>query len=52
MYAMTEEEHVRMAQNNIIILSESSSSDDSLETSSDESSGSVKRQIPTKPVMS
>ena len=49
---MREEERVRMAQNTIIILSGSSSSDDSLETSSDESSVSGRRQIPTKPVMS
>ena len=43
MHAMREEECVRLAQNTIIILSESSSSDDSLETSSDESSGSGRR---------
>ena len=41
-----------MAQNTILIFSESSSSVDSLETSSDESSGSGRRQIPTKPVIS
>ena len=46
-----EEERVRMAQT-IIISSESSLSDDLLETSSIESSGSGRRQIPTKPVMS
>ena len=49
---MREEERVRMAQNNIIISSESLSSDNSLETSSDESSGSGRRQTPTKPVIS
>ena len=52
MDAMREEERVCMAHNNIIISSESSYSDDLLETSSDESSGSGRRQIPTKPVMS
>ena len=41
-----------MTQNAIIILSGSSYSDESLETSYDESSGSGRRQIPTKPVMS
>ena len=52
MDAIMEEEHVRMAQNTIIISSESSSSDDSLETSSDDSYDSGRRQIPTKPVIS
>ena len=51
-HAMREEERVRMAQNNIIILSESSSSDESLERSSIVSYCSVRRQIPTKPLMS
>ena len=41
-----------MAQNNITIFSESLSSYDLLETSSDDSSDSGKRQTPTKPVMS
>ena len=41
-----------MAHNTIIISSEFSFSDDSLETSSVESSGSGRRKIPTKPVMS
>ena len=49
---MREEERVRMAHNTIIISSESLSSDYSLETSSIESSGSGRRQIPTKPVTS
>ena len=49
---MREEEHVFMEQNTIIILSGYLSSDNSLETWSDESSGSGRRQIPTKPVMS
>ena len=40
-----------MAQNTIIISSESLSSDDSFETCSDESSGSGRRKIPTKTVM-
>ena len=40
-----------MSQNTIIIFSESSSSDDSLETSSVESSGSLRSKIPTKLVM-
>ena len=44
--------NVSMAQNNVIISSESLSLDDSLETSSDESSGSGRRQVPTKPVIS
>ena len=48
---MREEEHAPMSQNTIIISSESLSLDDSLETLSDESSGSGRRQIPTKPVM-
>ena len=48
---MREEERVHMAQNTIIISSESLSSDDLLETSSIESSGSGRRQIPTKPVI-
>ena len=52
MGAVREEERVRMLQNTIIISSESFSLDPSLETSSDESSGSGGRQIPTKPVMS
>ena len=43
-----EEERVCMAHNTIIISSESSSSDDLLETSSVESYGSERRQIPTK----
>ena len=47
-----EEIRVRMEQNDIIISSELLSSDDSLETSSDDSSDSVRRQIPTKPLMS
>ena len=51
MDAMREEERVRMAHNTIMILYEPSSSDDLLETSSDESSGSERRKIPTKPVM-
>ena len=46
-----EEEIVRIAQT-IIISSESSSSDHSLETSSVESSGSGRRQIPTNLVTS
>ena len=46
-----EEERVRMEQT-IIIFSKSSFSDDSLETSSVESYGSGRIQIPTKPVMS
>ena len=50
MDAMREQELVRMAQNNIIFSSESLSSDDSLETSYDESYGSVRRQIQYKPV--
>ena len=41
-----------MSHNTIIILSESSSLYESLETSSVESSGSGRRQILTKPVMS
>ena len=41
-----------MAQNTIIISSDSYSSDDSLETSSDDSSDSGRRQIPDKPVTS
>ena len=49
---MREEERVRMAHNTIVILSKFSSSDKSLETLSDDSSGSGRRQIPTKPVMS
>ena len=51
---MREQECVRMAQNYIEISSDSSSSsssDDSLETSPDDSSHSVTRQIPTKSVM-
>ena len=52
MDATREEERVRMAQNTIIISSEYSSSDGSLETSFVESSGSGRRQIATKPVMS
>ena len=49
---MREEERVHMAQNTIINFSESLSSDDSLETLSIESSGSGRRKIPTKPVVS
>ena len=41
-----------MAQNTIIISSESPSSDESFETSSVESSGSRRRQITNKPVIS
>ena len=41
-----------MAQNTIIILSESLYSDDSLETPSDESSGSGRSKILTKPMVS
>ena len=52
MDAMREEEHVRMAQNTIKISSKSLYSDDLMETSSVESSGSGRRQITTKPVMS
>ena len=44
---MREQERVRTAQNAIIIFSESL-----LKTSSFEQSGSGRRQIPTKPVMS
>ena len=51
MDTIMEEERVHMAQNTIVVLSESSSSDDLLETSYDDSSGSGRRQIPTKPVM-
>ena len=46
------EERVLMAQNTMIISSESLSSDGLLESSSVESSGSGRRQIPTKTVMS
>ena len=46
------EECVRIEHNTIIMLSESSSSYDSLETFSDDSSDSERRQIPTKPVTS
>ena len=49
---MREEERVHMAQNTIINFSESLSSDDSLETLSIESSGSGRRKIPTKTVVS
>ena len=52
MDAMRGKDRARMAQNTIIISSESSSSDESLETLSDESSGSGGSQIPTKPVIS
>ena len=47
-----EKERVRMAQNTILILSESSFSDESLETLSVESSGSGRRKITNKPVIS
>ena len=50
--AMREEERVCMAQNTIVIYYESSSSHDSLERLSVESYGSVRKKIPTKPVMS
>ena len=50
--AIREEERVRMAHNTIIISSESSSSYDSLETSYVESSGSGRKQIQTKSVIS
>ena len=53
--AMREQECFRMAQNYIDFFSDSSSSsssDDSLETLSDDSSDSGKRQNPTKPVTS
>ena len=40
-----------MAHNTIIISSEFLSADDSLEKSSDEKSGSGRRQIPTLPVI-
>ena len=50
--AMWEEERVRMAPNTIIISSEYLSLDDSLETSTNESYGSGRRQIPTRPMMS
>ena len=49
---MREQEHVYMAQNTIVISSDSSSSDYLLEIYSDESSDSVTRKIPTKPVTS
>ena len=49
---MREEERVRMAQNTVKISSESSSSYNLFETLSDASSGSGRRQKPTKPVMS
>ena len=49
--AIRREERVCMAKT-IIISSKSLSSDDSLETSSVESSGSGRRQIPTKQVIS
>ena len=52
MDAMREEERVCMAHNTIIILSESASSYEYLESLSDDSSGSERRKIPTKPVMS
>ena len=48
---MREKESVHLAHNTIKISSKSSSSDDSLEILYDESSGLVRRQIPTKPVM-
>ena len=50
--SMREEERVPMAQNTIIISSESLSSDDLLKISSDDSSDSGRRKIPTKPFMS
>ena len=50
MEAIREEERFCMAQNTIIISFDSSSSDDLLETSSDGSSDSGRRKIPTKPV--
>ena len=49
---MSKEERVRMAQNTIIISYEYSYSDKLFETSSDDSSDSGRRKIPTKPVMS
>ena len=52
MDVMSEKEHISMAQNTIIISSDSSYSYDSLETSSDDSYDSGRRQIPTKPVIS
>ena len=50
--AMREQERVRMEHNTIVILSDSSSLGDLLETSSDDSSDSGRRQIPKKPVTS
>ena len=50
--AIREEERVCIAHNTIIFLYKSVSSYDLLETSYDESSGSGRRQIPTKPVIS
>ena len=50
MDAMRGKERVQMAQNTIIISSDSSSSEESLETLSDDSSYSGRKQIPTKPV--
>ena len=52
MDTMREEECVCMAHNTIIISFESLSLDDSLETSSVESSGIGRRQIPSIPVIS
>ena len=52
MDAIREEERVSMAQNTITVSSEFSSLDYSLETWSDDSSDSGRRQIPTKPVTS
>ena len=52
MDAMREEELVCMAQSTIIISSEYLSSYDLLETLSDESSDSGRRQIPNKPLIS
>ena len=49
---MREEERVHMEQNIIIISSESTPLDESLETLSDDSYDSGRRQIPTKPVIS
>ena len=52
MYAIREQECVRMEQNTNIISSESSSSDDLLEASYNESSGSGRSQISFRPVTS
>ena len=52
MDAKREQERVRMEKNTIIFSSESMSSDDSFKTLYIESSGSGRRQIPSKPVTS